>query len=121
MQWDRDPQNTAHNAELHALYSFPNIIKNLKSTRLRWAVHVAHIEQSRNAHRILIGEPDRNRPLGRPRHRWEDNIKMDSREVGCDTGDWIDLTQDRGQWQAYVSVVMNLQVPQNPISWVVTP
>ena len=70
------------NAELHALYSSPNIIRNLKSRRLRWTGHVAHMEQSRNAYRVLAGKPEGKRPLGRPRHRWEDNIKMDLREVG---------------------------------------
>ena len=70
-----------HNAELHALYSSPNIIRNLKSRRLRWAEHVARTEQSRNAYRVLVGKPEGKRPLGRPRHRWEDYIKMDLREV----------------------------------------
>ena len=69
-----------HNAELHALYSSPNIIRSLKSRRLRWAGHVARMEQSRNAYRVLMGKPESKRP----RCRWEDNIKMDLREVGCD-------------------------------------
>ena len=68
-----------HNAELHALYSSPNIIRNLKSRRLRRAGHVACMEQSRNAYRVLVGKPESKRPLGRPRRRWEDNIKMDLR------------------------------------------
>ena len=72
-----------HNAEPLALYSSPNIITNLKSRRLRWAGHVAHMEQSRNAYRVLVGKPEGRRPLGRPRYRWEDNIKMDLMEVGC--------------------------------------
>ena len=88
-----------HTAELHALYSLPNIIRNLKSRRLRWAEHVARMEQSRNAYRVLVGKPESKRPLGRPRHRWEDNIKMDLREVGCDPGDWIALVEDRDQWR----------------------
>ena len=71
-----------HNAKLHALYSSPNIIRNIKSRRLRWAGHVARMEQSRNAYRILVGKPESKRRLGRPRRRWEDNIKMDLREVG---------------------------------------
>ena len=99
-----------HNAELHALYSSPNIIRNLKS-RLRWAGHVACMEQSINAYRVLVGKPEGKRPLGRPRRRWDDNIKMDLREVGCDPGEWIDLTEDRDQWRAYVMAVMNLRVP----------
>ena len=69
------------------------------------------MEQSRNAYRVLMGKPEGKRPLGRPRCRWEDNIKMDLKEVGCDSGDWIYLAEDRDQWQAYVRVVMNLRVP----------
>jgi hypothetical protein len=65
----------------------------------------------RNADRILVGIPERKRPPGRPRHRWEDNIKMDLREIGWGGMDWIDLTQDRGQWRALVNTVMNRQVP----------
>ena len=87
-----------HNAELHALYFSPNIIRSLKSRRLRWAGPVAHMEQSRNAYRVLVGKPEGKRPLGSPRHRWEDNIKMDLRVVGCDPGEWIDLAEDRDQW-----------------------
>ena len=100
-----------HNAELHALYSSPNIIRNLKSRRLRWAGHVARMEQPRNAFRVLIGKPEGKRPLGRPRRGWEDNIEMDLREVGCDPGEWIDLAEDRDQWRAYVRAVTNLRVP----------
>ena len=99
------------NAELHALYSSPNIIRSLKSRRLRWAGHVARIEQSRNAYRVLVRKPKGKRPLGRPRHRWEDNIEMDLREVGCDPGELIDLAEDRDQWRAYVRAVMNLRAP----------
>ena len=86
-----------HHAELHAFYSSPNIIRNLKSRRLRWAGHVARMEQFRNAYRVLVGKPEGKRPLGRSRSRWEDNIKMDSREVGCDPGDCIALAEDRDQ------------------------
>ncbi|KAJ4428355.1 hypothetical protein ANN_24374 [Periplaneta americana] len=71
-----------HNTELHALYSSPDIIRNIKSRRLRWAGHVARMGESRNAYGVLVGRPEGNRPLGRPRRRWEDNIKMDLREVG---------------------------------------
>ncbi|KAJ4442239.1 hypothetical protein ANN_12105 [Periplaneta americana] len=73
-----------HNTELHALYSSPDIIRNIKSRRLRWAGHVARMGESRNAYRVLVGRPEGKRPLGRPRRRWEDNIKMDLREVGYD-------------------------------------
>ena len=100
-----------HNAELHALYSTTNIIRSLKSRRLRWAGHVACMEQSKNASRVLVGKPKGKRTLGRPRCRWEDNIKMDLREVGCDPGEWIDFAEDRDQWRAYVRAVMNLWVP----------
>ena len=99
-----------HNAELHALYSSPNKIRSLKSRRLRWAGHVTRMEQSRIAYRVLVGKPEGKRPLGSPRHRWENNIKVDLREVGCDPGEWIDL-EDRDQWRAYVRAVMNLRVP----------
>ena len=71
------------------MYSSLNIIRNLKSRRLRWAGHVALMEQSRNAYKVLLGKPEGKRPLGRLRCRWEDNIKMDLREVGCHSGDWI--------------------------------
>jgi hypothetical protein len=67
--------------------------------------------EKRNAHRILVGKPERRRPLGRPRHRWVDNIKIDLREIGWDDVDWVDLAQDRDQWRALVNTVMNLRVP----------
>ena len=73
-----------HNAELHALYSSPNIIMSFKSRRLRWAGHIAGMEQSRNAYRVLVGKPEGKRPLGRPRHRWEDHLKMDLKEMELD-------------------------------------
>ena len=69
------------------------------------------MEQSRNAYKVLVGKPQGKRPSGRPRHRWEDNIKMDLREMGCDPEDWIDLAQSRVQRRAYVRTVMNFQVP----------
>ena len=69
------------------------------------------MEQSRNAYRVLEGKPEAKKPLGSPRRRWEDNIKMDFREAGCDPGDWITLAEDRDQWRSYVRAVMNLWVP----------
>ena len=72
--------------------------------------------QSRNAYRVLMGKPEGKRPLGRPRRRWEDNIKTDLREVGCDPRDWIALPEDRDQWRAYVRAVMNFRVPWKPSS-----
>ncbi|KAJ4426630.1 hypothetical protein ANN_26428 [Periplaneta americana] len=100
-----------HNTELHALYSSPDIIRNIKSRRLRWAGHVARMGESRNAYRVLVGRPEGKRPLGRPRRRWEDNIKIDLREVVYDDRDWINLAQDRDRWRAYVRAAMNLRVP----------
>ncbi|KAJ4444288.1 hypothetical protein ANN_06080 [Periplaneta americana] len=82
-----------HNTELHALYSSTDIIRNIKSRRLRWAGHVARMVESRNAYRVLVRRPEGKRPLGRPRRRWEDNIKMDLRDVGYDDRDWINLAQ----------------------------
>ncbi|KAJ4444087.1 hypothetical protein ANN_05876 [Periplaneta americana] len=100
-----------HNTELHALYSSPDIIRNIKSRSLRWAEHVARMGESRNAYRVLVGRPEGKRPLGRPRRRWEDNIKMDLREVGYDDRDWINPAQDRDKWRAYVRAAMNLRLP----------
>jgi hypothetical protein len=100
-----------HNEELHNLYASPNIIRVIKSRRVKWAGHVARIGERRNACRILVGKPERKRPLGRPRRRWVDSIKIDLREIGWDGMDWIDLAQDRDRWRAHVNTVMNLRVP----------
>jgi hypothetical protein len=100
-----------HNKELYSLYSSPIIIRVIKSRRLRWAGHVARMGERRGACRALVGKPKGRRPLGRPRRRWEDNIKMDLREVGYGGADWIDLAQDRDSWRAVVYTVMNLRVP----------
>jgi hypothetical protein len=100
-----------HNEELNDLYSSPNVIRVIKSRRLRWAGHVARMVEERGAYRILVGRPEGRRPLGRPRRRWEDNIKMDIREVGWGDMNWIDLAQDRDGWRALVNAVMNLRVP----------
>ncbi|KAJ4450036.1 hypothetical protein ANN_01443 [Periplaneta americana] len=86
-------------------------INKIDFQRLRWAGHVARMGESRNAYRVLVGRPEGKRTLGRPRRRWEDNIKMDLREVGYDGRDWINLAQDRDQWRAYVRAAMNLRVP----------
>jgi hypothetical protein len=99
------------NEELHNLYSSPSIIRVMKSMRMRWAGYAARMGERRNAYRILVGKPDGKRPLGRPRRRWVDTIKMDLKEVGWDGRDWIDLAQDRDGWRAYVNAVMNLRVP----------
>jgi hypothetical protein len=100
-----------HNDELHDLYSSPNIVRVIKSRRMRWAGHVARMGEGRNAYRVLVGRPEGKRPLGRPRRRWEDNIKRDLREVGIDGANWIRLAQDTVQWRAFVNTVMNLWVP----------
>jgi hypothetical protein len=99
-----------HNKELYALYSSPNIIRVIKSRRLRLAGHVARMGERRGAYRALVGKPDGRRPLERPRRRWEDNIKMDLREIGWGGMDWINLAQDRDRWRALVNAVMNLRV-----------
>ena len=78
---------------------------------MRWAGHVAHMGEGRGMYRVLVGNPEGKRPQGRPRHSWEDNIKMDVQKVGCQGMDWIELAQDRDNWQALVNVVMNLRVP----------
>ena len=69
------------------------------------------MEEGRGVHKVLVGQTERKRSLGRPRRRWEDNIKMDFREVGGICGDWMGLAQDRDRWRALVSTVMNLRVP----------
>jgi hypothetical protein len=102
-----------HNEELHNLYASPSIIRMIKSRRMRWAGHVASVGEKRNAYRILVEMPEGKRPLGRPRRRWVDNIKMDLREIGRDGMDWIGLAQNMDQWRALVNTVMNLQVPKN--------
>jgi len=93
------------------LYSSPNIVQVIKLSRIRWAGHVAHMGERRGAYRVLVGKPEGNRPLGRPRHRWEDNIKMDLQEVQCGVMDWIKLAQDKDRWQALTNALMNLWVP----------
>jgi hypothetical protein len=99
-----------HNDELHNLYSSPNIVRVIKSRRMRWAGHVALMEEGRSVYRVLIGRPEGKRQLGKPRRRWEDNIKMDLREIGIDGVNWIQLSQDRVQWRPFVNTVMNLRV-----------
>jgi hypothetical protein len=100
-----------HNDELHDLYSSPNIIRVIKSRRMRWARHVACMGEGRGVYRVLVGRPEGKRPLGRPRRRWENNIKIDHREIGIDGANWIRLAQDRVQWRDFVNTVMNLRVP----------
>jgi hypothetical protein len=100
-----------HNEEPHGLYSSPSIVRVMKARRMRWAGHVARMGEMRGAYNILVGRPGGRRPLGKPRCRWEDNIKMDLREIGFGDMDWIHLAQDRDRWRALVNTVMNLRVP----------
>jgi len=83
----------------------------MNSRRMRWAGHVALMGERRGVYRVLVGKPEGKGPLGRPRLRWEDNIKMDLQEVGCVGMDWIGLVEDRDRWRALVIAVMNLPVP----------
>jgi hypothetical protein len=87
-----------YNDELHSLYSSLNIVRVIKSRRMRWAGHVARMGEGRDVYRVLVGRPKGKRPLGRPRHRWEDNIKVDLREIGIHGANWIQLAQDRVWW-----------------------
>jgi hypothetical protein len=100
-----------YNEELHNLYFSPSIIRVIKSRRMRWAGHVARMGEKRKMYRLLVGKPERKRPLGRPRRRWMDNIKVDILETGLNAVDWIGLAQDRYRWRALVNSVMNLRVP----------
>ena len=83
----------------------------IKSRRIRRAGNVACTGERRGVYRVLVGKSEGKRPLGRPRRRWEDNIKIDLHEVGCGGIDWIDLAKDRDTWQALVNAVMNLRIP----------
>jgi hypothetical protein len=83
-----------HKEKLRDFYSLPNIVRVVKSRRMRWAGHVARMEEGRGVHRVLVGKPEGKRPVGRPRRKWEENIKMDLQEEGGD-GDWMELAQDR--------------------------
>ena len=100
-----------HNEELNDLYCSPNIFRMIKSRRMRWAGHVARMGERRGVYKVLVEKPEGKRLLGRPRLRWEDNIKMDLQEVGFGAMDWIELTQDGDRWRALVNAVMNLRFP----------
>ena len=85
----------------------PDIIRVIKSQRLRWVEHTARIEERRVIYRVLVGKPEGRRPLGRPRRRWENNIKMNLRDAGWKGIDWIDLARVRDRWRAVVNILMN--------------
>jgi len=102
-----------HNEELNDLYTSPNIVRVIKRRRMRLPGHVARMGEERGVYRVLVGKPEGKRPLGRPRCRWVDNIKMYLQEVGCGYMDWIGLTEDRDRWPMLVSAVMDLRVPCN--------
>jgi hypothetical protein len=99
-----------HIRELYSLYSSPDIIRQNKSRRMRWAGNVARMGEGRTVYRVLVGKPEGKRPLERPRRRWEDGIKMDLGEIGWGGVEWIQLAQDRDRWRAVVNAVMNLRV-----------
>jgi hypothetical protein len=100
-----------HNEKLNDLYFSPNIFRAIKSKGMRWAGHVALMDERRGVYGVLVREPEGKRPLGRPRHRREDNIKMFLQEVGCGIIDWIEWAQDRDRWRALLNAVMTLRVP----------
>jgi len=100
-----------HNEELKDLYFSPKIVLVIQSRIMRWAGHVAFMGERRVMYRVLVGKPEGKRPLGRPRRRWKNNIKMDLQEVGCGVMDWIELAQDGDRWRALVNAVKNLRVP----------
>jgi hypothetical protein len=100
-----------HNEELRDLYSSPSIIRIIKSRRVRWTDNVARIGKKRNAYRLLVGKPEEKRPLGRPKRRWVDNIRMKLGEAGWSDVDWIGLAKERNSRRALVNSVLNPRVP----------
>jgi hypothetical protein len=100
-----------HNVELNSLYSSANILRVIKSRRMRWDGHVACMGKERGVYRVLVESPEGRRPLGIPNHKWDDNIKMDLRKMGIDGANWIRLAQNMVQWRTFVSTVTNLRVP----------
>jgi hypothetical protein len=99
-----------HNEELQILYSSPNVIRQIKSRRMRRVGHVARMGEERNVYKVLMGKPEGKRPLGRPRCRWEDGMRMDLREIDWGSVNWIRLAQDMDWWRAVVNAMINLLV-----------
>jgi hypothetical protein len=110
-RWMRMMWRRLHNEELHGLYRSPNVLRVIKSKRLKWAGHVTRMEEGRIAFKILRGTPAGKIPLGRPRRRLKDNIRMDLKEIDVNTKNWVDSTQDRGYWRAFVNATLNLRLP----------
>jgi hypothetical protein len=100
-----------HNEELHNQYSSPNIVRVIKSRRMRWAGYVARMGEGSGLYEVLVAKPKDKIPLGRPRRRWEEIIKSELQEVGCGCMNWIELAQGRDRWRALVNAVMNLRGP----------
>jgi hypothetical protein len=100
-----------HNEEINVFYCSPNIMRVIKWKSMRLDGHIARMGEERGVYRMLVGKLEGKRPLGRPRRRWVNNIRMDLQEVGCGHVDWIGLAQDRDRWRKPVSAVMNLRVP----------
>jgi hypothetical protein len=98
-----------HNDEVHDLYFSPNIVRVIKSRRMRWARHMARMGEGRGVYRVLVGRSEGKRPLGRPRRRWDDNIKLDLREIGINGANWIQLAQERFQLRDFVHTAMNVR------------
>ena len=105
-------EGNGENYIMKSLDSLPNIVRVVKSRIIRRAGHVARMGEGRGVYRVLMGKPDGKKPMGRPRRRWDGNIKMDLQEVGGGCGDWMELAEDRDRWRALVSTVMNLRVPK---------
>jgi hypothetical protein len=105
------PESLSRKGHLEDCRRWEDNIKSVSKEMMRWAGHVARMREKRAAYRLLVGKPEGKRPLGRPRRRWVDNIRMDLGEVGWGDLDWIGLAKDRSRWRAVVNSVLNLRVP----------
>ena len=92
-------------------YCSPNIVRVIKSKRLRWVGHVARMEEDRSVFKILTGRSTGKRPLGRPRRKWKGNIRMNIKEIGINTRNWVDSAQERGYWIALINASLSIRVP----------